>query len=140
MPNSSAGWPSEPVEPRFLSREQVDELHDEALTNFGGTLGVRDAGLIDSALASSQNAYFCGRGDVFDIAAAYAFHLAEAQGCLDGNKRAAVMAALAFLASNRCYRTPDPQALYDAMIAIAEKRMTKTDLAGIFRRLAQSNE
>jgi death-on-curing protein len=139
MPNSSAGWPSDPEEPHFLTREQVEKLHDEALANFGGTAGVRDSGLIDSALASAQNTYFYGNGDMFDIAAAYAFHLAEAQGYLDGNKRTAVMAALTFLASNGCYRTPDQKALYDAMIDIAEKRLTKADLAEIFRRLAASH-
>jgi death-on-curing protein len=139
MPNSSAGWPSDTEEPRFLTREQVEKLHDESLTHFGGTAGVRDSGLIDSALASAQNTFLYGNGDVFDIAAAYAFHLAEAQGYLDGNKRTAVMAALTFLASNRCYRTPDQKALYDAMIAIAEKRLSKAGLAGILRSLAESH-
>jgi death on curing protein len=139
MPNSSAGWPSDSVEPRFLSREQVDELHGEALARFGGTSGVRDSGLVDSALASAQHTYFYGHGDVFDIAAAYAFHLAEAQGYLDANKRTAVLAALTFLAGNGYYRTPDQMVLYDAMIAIAEKRLNKAGLAGIFRRLAESH-
>ena len=116
----------------------MDELHGEALARFGGTSGVRDSGLIDSALASARNTYLYGGGDEFDIAAAYAFHLAEAQGYLDGNKRTAVLAALTFLAGNRSYRTPDQEVLYDAMIAIAEKRLNKAGLAEIFRRLAES--
>jgi death on curing protein len=73
---------------------------------------------------------------MFDIAAAYAFHVAEAQAFIDGNKRTAILAALAFLQANGGYRTPNQNELYDAMIAIAEKRLNKAGLAEIFRRRA----
>jgi death-on-curing protein len=140
MPNSSADLPSKSEGPLFLTRAQVEALHDASLAMFGGLAGIGDSGLIDSALASAQNAYFYGRGDVFDIAAAYAFHLAEAQAFMDGNKRTAVLAALSFLEGNGCYRTPDQNALYNAMIDIANKRLTKAGLAEIFRRQAQPQQ
>ena len=71
---------------------------------------------------------------MFDIAASYAFHIAEAQAYLDGNKRTAVAAALTFLRGNEVKLLFNEQLIYEAMIAIAEKRMTKPDLAAIFRK------
>jgi len=89
--------------------------------------------MVESALASARNTCLYGRGDVFDIAASYAFHIAEAQAYLDGNKRTAVAAALTFLKGNDVKLRVDEVLIYNAMIAIAEKRMTKADLAAIFR-------
>ena len=121
--------------PIFLTRHQIERLHDEALHRWGGSEGIRDSGLIDSALASAQNASWYGHGDDFDIAAAYAFHIAEAQAFVDGNKRVGVAAALTFLELNGRYRKPDEEEFYRAMIDVAEKRMSKADLAGCLRRL-----
>ena len=123
-------------EPEFLSPAIIEQLHADSLALFGGSAGVRDRGLIESALASARNTYLYGRGDVFDIAASYAFHIAEAQAYLDGNKRTAVAAALTFLKGNDVKLRVDEVVIYNAMIAIAEKRMTKSDLAAIFRKHA----
>ena len=71
---------------------------------------------------------------MFDIAAAYAFHLAESQAFLDGNKRTAVASAIAFLVSNDCADGGDGGELYFAMIAIANRQLDKQGLAAIFRR------
>jgi death-on-curing protein len=94
--------------------------------------------LIESALGSAINTFFYGNGDLFDIAAAYAFHLAQAQAFIDGNKRTGIGAALLFLRGNGVTRWPEDTALYDAMIAIAEKRLDKSGLAEIFRNAAVS--
>lgn len=85
-----------------------------------------------------MNTYYHGNGDLSDIAASYAFHLAQAQAFLDGNKRTAVSAALVFLELNGVLKTPDNAHLYDAMIAIAERRLDKAGLAEMFRRAAVS--
>ena len=124
-------------DPFFLKRSQVDQLHDLSLQRYGGQAGVREPGLVDSALASVKNTFFYGGGDLFDIAAAYAFHIAEAQAFNDGNKRTAMGAALTFLELNGVQQTPVENELYDAMIAIAEKRMTKAKLAELFRSVAK---
>src|SRR5437588_2394310 len=87
-------------EPLFLMRAQIERLHESSLAEFGGSAGVRDEGLIDSALASAKNTFFYAQGNLFDIAATYAFHLAEAQAFVDGNKRTAIGAALIFLDVN----------------------------------------
>jgi death-on-curing protein len=123
-------------EPEFLTPAIIEQLHADSLALFGGTEGVRDHGLVESAIASARNTYVYGRGDVFDVAASYAFHLAEAQAFLDGNKRMAVAAALTFLKGNDVKLKIDELVIYNAMIAIAEKRMTKNDLAAIFRKHA----
>ncbi len=84
--------------PVFLTREVIDNIHADSLALFGGSAGIRDDGLIESALGSAQNAWFYGRGDLFEVAAAYAFHLAQAQAFIDGNKRTGIAAVLeAFL-------------------------------------------
>ena len=123
--------------PIFLKRTQVDELHDISLERYGGQAGVRDSGLVDSALASAKNTLFYGGGDIFDIAAAYAFHIAEAQAFNDGNKRSAIGAALTFLELNSVHPAPSEDELYDAMIDIANKRLTKADLSELFRSAAK---
>lgn len=125
-------------DPIFLSRAEVDELHSESLSRFGGIAGVRDNSLVESAMGAAMNEWFYGQGDLFSVAAAYAFHLAQNQAFLDGNKRTAAASALAFLAVNGLSHaaTPDEQlSIYDALIAIAERRMTKPELAALFRSL-----
>ena len=99
---------------------------------------MRDPGLVDSALASAMNAALYGGGDLFDVAAAYAFHLAESQAFLDGNKRVGSASALAFLRLNGHPVLVDDGSLFDGMIAIANKQMNKAGLAEVLRRLALS--
>jgi len=120
-------------EPLFLSFEQVAEIHQESITKFGGTPGLRDRGASDSAIFHPKTVYFYGASDLFEIAAAYAFHIAGAQAFLDGNKRIAIGAALIFLEGNGVSTICDADPIYGALIAIAEKRMTKSALAELFR-------
>jgi death-on-curing protein len=68
------------------------------------------------------------------MAAAYAFHIAENQPFVDGNKRAALDAALVFLLLNGFSVVDPPNGLYDAMIAVAERRLDKEGLAGLLRK------
>ena len=127
-------------EPIFLKRSQVEQLHDMSLERYGGQAGTRESGLVDSALASAKNTLFYGGGDIFDIAAAYAFHIAEAQAFNDGNKRTAAAAALTFLELNAIQRTPSEDQLYSAMIEIANKQLTKTGLAKLLRSVSESGK
>ena len=123
-------------EPHFLTFDDVLRIHDRSLAEHGGGAGIRDRGLVESALASAKNTFYYANGNLFDIAASYAFHLAESQAFIDGNKRTAVTSALVFLAMNGVYAQPPTWELYSAMIDVAEKKKTKTDLAEIFRRNA----
>jgi death-on-curing protein len=124
-------------EPQFVSIEEVYYLHSESLARFGGSDGVREPGLIESALGSAINTWHYAHGDLFDIAAAYAFHLAESQAFVDGNKRTAVAAALTFLGRNGFRGIIDDGSIYEAMIAIAKKELDKKGLSQVFRKLAR---
>lgn len=125
-------------EPRFLSLTEVHRIHERSLERYGGAQGVRDEGGVLSALDQPKHTFYYGRGDLFDIAAAYAFHLAQCQAFLDGNKRTGMGCALAFLSVNGVGAKFDPNQLYDAMIGIAEHRIEKEELATILRDAAQS--
>jgi death-on-curing protein len=127
-------------EPDFLSLDEVLRIHARSLAEHGGMEGIRDAGLVDSALASAKNAFYYGGGDWFDVAATYAYHLAESQAFIDGNKRTAVASALVFLALNGVYAQPPKWELYLAMIDVAKKKLSKAELAAVFRRAAEQHK
>ena len=120
----------------FLELDEVLRIHARSLAEHGGSEGVRDLGLVESALASAKNTFYYAGGDIFDVAASYAFHIAESQAFLDGNKRMAVVTALVFLARNGGYVRPSTWELYSDMIDVAEKKKTKTDLAELQRKYA----
>ena len=124
--------------PLFLSVDEVLDLHSDQLRLFGGSDGLRDPAALDSAVATPA-ASFGGQflhPNLFQMAAAYAFHIAQNQPFLDGNKRTALNAALVFLDING-WLVPDPnELLFDAMIAIAEHRLDKDGLAAFFEKLA----
>jgi death on curing protein len=123
-------------EPIFLTLDEVFRIHARSLAEHGGSEGLRDPGLVESALASAKNIFYYAHGDVFDVAASYAFHLAESQAFIDGNKRTAVVAALVFLGRNGVYVQSATWELYSAMIDVAEKKKNKADLAELFRKRA----
>jgi death-on-curing protein len=126
-------------EPEFLELEDVLELHEEGLRRQGGSSGVRDQGLLESALAQPRG-NFGGQwahGDLFLMAAAYAFHIAQNQPFIDGNKRAALAAAIGFLMLNGIEHVPDPSdCLYEAMIGLAHRTLDKEGLANLLATLA----
>jgi death on curing protein len=127
--------------PTFLSPEQLVALHDALVERYGGLSGLRDAPGLASAVGAPQ-ASFGGaflHEDLAHMAAAYAFHVAQAQAFLDGNKRAGVGAALVFLELGGV-RLPAAEAegpLYEAMLDLASRVLTKEGLAELFRRLAR---
>ena len=124
-------------EPVLLTSEQVQTLHRGALERDGGQDGIRDSGALESAVIQPRNVFHYARGDLFDVAAAYAFHLAESQAFLDGNKRTGMAAALVFLRLNGVTVPRATDELFAAMIAIAERKMDKVELAALFRRLGR---
>jgi death-on-curing protein len=125
-------------EPVFLDFAVVEDIHHASLEMYGGMSGIREKTLIESALGAPKNTFYYAQGDFFDIAATYAFHLAQAQAFIDGNNRTAVGAAYLFLKANGVVRRPAELETYDAMITIAEKRLDKVGLAELFRRAANS--
>jgi death-on-curing protein len=121
-------------EPLFITTAQIEIIHRLSIERWGGTHGMRDEHLVHSALGAAMNDYYYANADSAAIAAAYAFHIAQAQAFLDGNKRTAIGAALLFLErSGIDTKTEWGDALYDALHAIAERRMSKAKLAELIR-------
>lgn len=88
-------------EPRWLSRKALLLLHEESLATFGGASGLRDEGLLDSALARPRNTQaYSAESTLADLAASNGFGLAKNHAFVDGNKRAAFLAIGVFLAIN----------------------------------------
>ena len=87
-------------EPKWVLREVVLALHEQSLAQFGGSAGIRDRGLLDSALAGPQNLFAYGKPSHFDLAASYAFGLVKNHPFVDGNKRAGFIVAVLFLELN----------------------------------------
>ena len=112
-------------------------LHRISLERFKGLDGVREPGLVESALASAENTFWYSQGGLFEIAAAYAFHLAESQAFFDGNKRTGAAAALVFLALNGVTLPSSADLeLHEALIAVANKTLNKDGLAQLLRTMA----
>lgn len=128
------------VEPEFLSVENVLLLHDDQLRRHGGSAGIRDRGGLESEVAMAQ-ASFGGEwvhADLYAMAAAYAFHIAESQAFVDGNKRAALAAALVFLEINGVTIVDPEGVLYPAMIAFATKKLNKKGFGRVLRILHEN--
>ena len=117
--------------PLFLTLDEVLAIHADQIRRYGGSHGVRDMGLVESAVAMPQ-ASFGGQylhGSVAEMAAAYLFHLAQNHPFIDGNKRAALAAALAFLWINGKPLEATDDDLTDLVMDIAAGRKTKADAA-----------
>jgi death-on-curing protein len=130
------------TEPFFLYVDDVLSLHADQLERYGGLPGVRDAGALEAAVETPR-ATFGGEylhSDLFSMAAAYAFHIAESQAFVDGNKRAGLNAALVFLLMNGWEVIDEREQLYDAMIAIAVRQLDKAGLAQLLQALARPDE
>ena len=87
-------------EPIWVTREVILATHEELLGRFGGLAGIRDEGLLDSALHRPRHVYTYGQPTLFDLAAEYAIGIVKNHPFIDGNKRAGFMAAYIFLGAN----------------------------------------
>ena len=122
-------------EPLFLNSGEILAYHTQQIQLYGGDAGMRDPGLLDSALAQPQNTYLYDQtADLYDIAAAYAFHVAKNHPFMDGNKRTALQSALGFLALNGIEISVAADELYAAMIRLTTSQSGKPQFATFLRR------
>jgi death-on-curing protein len=125
--------------PEFLDVEDVLELHVLQLARYGGAEGIRDQGLLESAVAQPM-ATFGGElvhDDLFMMAAAYLFHIVQNHPFVDGNKRTGLLAALVFLDLNGISITYGSPSLYELTLGVAEGKVTKDMTADGLRQIAQ---
>ena len=114
----------------FLTLDEVLSLHAEQIRLFGGSSGIRDLGLLQSAMGSVE-ATFGGaflHETIFAMAAAYLYGILRNHPFVDGNKRTAVGAALTFLEMNGVEVDADEDAFYDLVIGVAEGRVSKASV------------
>lgn len=126
-------------DPQFLTLAEVLYFHQYQIKRFGGEEGLRDEGLLESAIAQPRAA-FGGHwlhNTLYDMAAAYAFHICKNHPFLDGNKRTSLAAALVFLDTNGISLNDLDERLPEAIENIAMGKMNKTQFAGLLRELAQ---
>jgi death-on-curing protein len=123
----------------FLTLAEVNEIHADQIKHYEGLAGIRDMNLLSSAV-SMPHASFSGdflHKDVFEMAAAYAFHICQNHPYSDGNKRTALASALVFLELNGISISGTQDKLYKAMINISSEKMKKEDFTEILRTLAE---
>lgn len=114
----------------WLSKELVLAIHTRQIAEHGGDDGVRDDGLLESALARPQNqwAYNDPKPNVTALAAAYAFGIARNHPFVDGNKRTALVTCRLFLLLNSCDIVTTAEELYETFLSLAEGSITELEL------------
>jgi death on curing protein len=126
----------------FLTLAEVISIHKNQIDLYGGILGIRDITLLQSALAmpeSSFNNQYLHK-DIYEMAAAYAFHICQNHPFVDGNKRVALVSALIFLDFNEIDIDDPKEILYKTMMDVASGKMSKDKLALIFHSLSKSTK
>jgi len=119
------------VNPFFLTLDDVLSLHEQQIRLFGGSAGIRQIDLLNSAMGNVE-ATFGGvflHETLFEMAAAYLHGICRNHPFVDGNKRTAVAAALAFLGMNDIKVRASEDKFYDLVIGVAEKRISKAAVA-----------
>jgi len=122
--------------PRFLDLAEVLEIHKDQIENYGGEEGIRDLELVESALAVPRSGwgdeYF--HADLYEMAAAYLFHIVRNHPFIDGKKRVAAMAAYIFLFLNDM-DLQAPGASFEKLVRdAAEGNIDKPEIAVFFRK------
>jgi len=127
------------MEPIFLTLEEVIEIHADQITRYGGTAGIQDIMLLQSAVATPQAGFGDQylHADLFEMAAAYLFHIVQNHPFVDGNKRVGVATALVFLELNQIDLKIATTALVQHVFDVAQGRIDKAATAEFFRKHAR---
>jgi death-on-curing protein len=129
------------ADPVFLTLAEVIEVHVDQIRHYGGQAGLRDLGLLQSALAQPQ-ASFAGQwlhNDLYAMAGAYIYHLCQNHPFIDGNKRTALASALVFLELNGISLLDPRGRLKNAMFRIASGKMKKEEFERLLRKLPRQS-
>ena len=119
---------------RWLDKQALLLLHGESLAEHGGATGMRDEGLLDSALARAKNLMAYGDPDVADLAAAYGSGISQNHPFVDGNKRAAFLSVGLFLALNGYSLVATQAEATIAVLALAAGELDEAEFAGWLRQ------
>ena len=119
---------SEAPEPLWITYEQAIAIHSRQLRRFGGAPGLRDEGMLRSALERPVNKWAYEQSPLAELAAAYAFGLAKNHAFIDGNKRIAFMAMMVFLHKNGVAFAPAPALATKIILALAASEVSEESL------------
>ncbi|MDF0676739.1 MAG: type II toxin-antitoxin system death-on-curing family toxin [Nitrospira sp.] len=124
------------AEPRFLSVEDVIDIHADQIERYGGGLGVRDVELLRSAIGMPEAGFGDQylHADLFEMAAAYLYHIVQNHPFIDGNKRTGTMAAFVFLKLNGLTLDADESAFESLVLRAAQEQIDKSAIAEFFRK------
>jgi death-on-curing protein len=121
----------------WLNQAMVEAFHRESLAHFGGGDGLRDAGLLASALSRPQNVFAYEAGaDVFRLAASYCHGIVKNHPFVDGNKRTGTLAAIAFLALNGVEVEFDEPQIVVMVVGLAASEVSEQEMADWLRQSA----
>jgi|688.fasta_scaffold155348_2 death-on-curing protein len=123
-------------EPVWVTEEDCLSFHDKLLARFGGASGVRDKGLLLSALARPQHVFAYEKPSLFDLAAAYAHGIVKNHPFIDGNKRSGFLAAALFLEANGMRFTGDERDAVIQTLALAAGESTLQDFSTWLQRVS----
>jgi death-on-curing protein len=124
-------------EPIWVSKKAVLAMHAAQLAEHGGSEGIRDETLLDSALAKPLNVFaYANQPDIFRLAASYAFGIARNHAFVDGNKRTALVVSLTFLDRNGWDIVASRQDLYFTFLHLADGSLTEDELTARFTKHA----
>lgn len=119
---------SEPTGPLWITYEQAIAIHSHQLRRFGGAPGLRDEGMLRSALERPINKWQYEQASLPELAAAYAFGLAKNHAFVDGNKRIAFMAMMTFLIKNGVAFSPEPAHATQIILSLAAGEVSEESL------------
>lgn len=119
---------SESEEPRWITYEQVIAIHSRQLRRFGGAPGLRDEGMLRSALERPINKWRYEQAEFAELASAYAYGLAKNHAFVDGNKRIAFLAMRIFLLKNGVFFNPKPEHATAIILSLAAGEVSEESL------------
>jgi death-on-curing protein len=124
-------------EPLWVSKKAVLAMHSAQLAEHGGSDGIRDETLLDSALAKPRNVFaYADQPDIFRLAASYAFGIARNHAFVDGNKRTALVVSLTFLDRNGWDIVASKEDIYFTFLHLADGSLTEEELTAWFTQHA----
>lgn len=123
----------------FLRDDEVRLIHQRQIDQFGGTHGIRDSGLLSSAIAAAENRFHYEAANLSTCAATYAYHLTQAHAFVDGNKRVGAAVAEVFLVMNGASLTASNEEMIALFLRIAASEISREDVARWYADRVKAN-
>lgn len=123
----------------FLDLEDVLTIHTDQVQRYGGSAAIRDKGLLESAVAMPKTSFggHYAHNDIYEMAAAYLFHIVMNHPFVDGNKRTGTVSAIAFLKLNNIQVKPDNEAVIEFVLAVAQGQKAKPEITEFLKQHSQ---